>query len=150
MQITKSFLDNLYTLSAEVDQLNEEVSDAIKAAKLNGKNKITVTRKDGSQHEVSEKLLWDEVWQLGPTSEAAQALATRYPEIFTKNADSQEKAAEMNRLVAIELGINGQGVTVSDIIRIVDAMIDYKLNYGKQGGEDNRTGNAGKEGTSQA
>ncbi|MEQ9135744.1 MAG: hypothetical protein RLO51_11085 [Thalassobaculum sp.] len=128
MHITSDVIAQLYRLYLEFDVLNHGASDAINAAKEHQDKRVTITRKDGTQQEVTERMLWDEVWTLGPKSDAGEHLRATYPEAFEKSDAVKAKTAELRAFSLGNLGIDSQAIRLSDIVKLVDAMLDYKLN----------------------
>jgi hypothetical protein len=127
IRITGDLLGTLYGMYAELDRLKEDASSAIKAAKQNAQKPITITRKGGTEQKVTEQMLWDELWTLGKQSEAGLRLREKYPEAFAK-ADAQEaKLTELRAFTVLELGMDAQAVTLRDILRLIEGVVEYKL-----------------------
>jgi hypothetical protein len=84
-------------------------------------------RKDGKVVDVPESALWDEIYHLGQTSEAYQFLKDKYPHVFEKTDRYEKKVLEISQFSVAELGVDAIRMRLSDIIRIVEGVVDYKL-----------------------
>lgn len=76
---------------------------------------------------MKENDLWTEVWHLGADCEGGKILAEKYPEPFKLSRQAEEKKAEIKKFAMAKWGIDPMAMTLSDIIRIMDAIVDYKL-----------------------
>ena len=128
MHISAEIIKQLHQHYDELDTLQEQASDAIKAAQEHKETRVTIKRRNGEEQEVTEKMLWDEVWELTADSEAGAFLRTKYPDAFEKSDAVHTKVAELRAFTLGELGIDAQAIKLSDIVRITSALIDYKLN----------------------
>jgi hypothetical protein len=117
---------HLRTLFAERKQLEEQASAAIELAKIHKEEEITIAR-DGQAVVVTENDLWTEVWHLGPDSDGGKILLEKYPEPFKLAAQAEAKKAEIKSFAITKWGIDPLAMTLSDIMRITEALIDYKL-----------------------
>lgn len=142
MNITPETIQQLYQHYDELDALREAASDAIKAAKEQQDKRVTITRRDGTKQEVTEKMLWEEVWNLSADSEAGAHLRQAYPDAFEKSEAAERKVAELRAFTLAELGIDAQQLKLSDIVRIVDALVDYKLNERQDRQKEGEKGSA--------
>ena len=106
--------------------LQRKASDAIAAAQQNGQQEITIAR-DGKAVVVHEKDLWDEVWHLGSNSDAGRILKEKYPGAFALSLKAEEKMAEIKHFTTEKWGINPLAMSLSDILKLTGALIDYKL-----------------------
>lgn len=124
--ISPEDLSTFHSLFAELKTLQEQATVAIEAAKTNADAEITIAR-DGKPVVLSEKALWDEVWHLGADCDAGTILSARYPDAFRLSREAEEKKAEMKAFSVTQWGIDPVAMTLSDIMRLMSAMIDYKL-----------------------
>lgn len=128
MKITEEKIAQLNKLYKEVDDINEVVSDAIKNAKRNKENELTIAR-DGKPHTITEALLWEEVRILGEeATEAYSVLSEKYPEVFTASKEQRAKAEELALFTETAFGISSTQIRLKDIMALVEAMVDYKIN----------------------
>lgn len=118
-------------LYERIDTLEQEASDALKAAKANQDNLITIAR-DGKPVELREKDLWDEVRYQGAASDAGKILTEKYPDAFEKAAAHERAIGELSVFSQTELGINPVAMRMRDVFMIAEAVVAYKLKeYGK-------------------
>jgi hypothetical protein len=126
MEINSEKIARLNELTDELEVLEGEATEAINLAKVNKDRKAKVERNDGSVQDVTEGMLWDELWTLGPNSEAGVALRKLYPEAFQKSEKHAEKAREINLFTLSELGISSSAIKIRDIVNLVEALVDFK------------------------
>jgi hypothetical protein len=124
--ITPQDISAFHALYGEVKALNEHASAAIEAAKVNSENELTIAR-DGKPVVVKEGDLWTEVWHLGAQSDGGQILAEKYPEPFKLSADAEKKKGELKTFALTKWNIDPLGMTLSDIMRICEAIVNYRL-----------------------
>jgi hypothetical protein len=130
MEITIEKISKVYELYDELEALKETSSELIKSAKENRNNKILVKRAGGAETEVTEDMLWTEVYHLGDKTEGYEALKNRYPEAFSASDEVNKKLEEIQKYTNVELGIDALQIKLSDILRIVEALVEYKLHGG--------------------
>ena len=124
--ITPQDISQFHSLHGEFKRLNEQASAAIIAARGNSENEITIAR-DGKAITVKEKDLWDEVFNLGPDCEGGKILAEKYPDAFTISTQAETKKKEFQALAMSKWNIDPLAMSLSDIMRITEAVVDYKL-----------------------
>jgi hypothetical protein len=127
MEITREKIEKLSQLYDELDALQRQMNDADAAAKEFKENIVIIARKDGTTSEVPEKALWDEIYQLGKLTEAYGVMSAKYPKVFELTEACNVKAEEIMRFGVAELGIDPLRVRLSDIFRLVEAVVDLKL-----------------------
>jgi hypothetical protein len=135
MIITQEKIENLYRLYDEISVLEREANEAVNHAKSFGKNEVEVVRKNGKKDKVKESLLWEEVWQIGKLSEGYEILEKKYPTAFGKSAELQKKHNELSKFSVAELGIDINRIKLSDIIRLVQALVKQELKNGQDTGK---------------
>jgi len=123
---TAESIAEFHKLSDEFKELNTLASDAVAAARLHQSNEITIAR-DGQPVVVTEKDLWDEVWHLGPDSDAGTILKEKYPQPFELSAQTNKKKEEIKAWAVSKWGIDPLAMSLSDIIKITEAVVDYRL-----------------------
>lgn len=133
MDITQEKLNSTYKLYAELEELEKKSSDAIKDAKLNQDAEATVPAdEEGSDAQtVTEKELWEEVRWLGVEKRAGVYLKEKYPEVFELADAANKKAEEINTFIMAEYGLSGKALRLSDVFKIVEAVVEYKLHGGR-------------------
>jgi hypothetical protein len=123
---TAQSIAEFHVLSDEFKALNQRASESIKAAQLHQGSQITIAR-DGKPVVVTEKDLWDEVYYLGPASDAGRMLAEKYPEPFEFSAQAEAKKTELKKWALEKWGIDPLAISLSDIIKVIEAVVDYRL-----------------------
>ena len=111
-----------HELHDEFKRISEQASAAIVVAQDNKENEITIAR-NGKPVVVSENALWQEVWALGPESEAGGILKEMYPQAFELSAKAEAKKNEMKAFSVTKWGIDPLAMSLSDIIRIIQAVV---------------------------
>lgn len=131
MEITQDKVVKLYQLYEELDTLTERSSNLIKEAKHNSGNPISVTRESGETVEVAESTLWDEIRYLGDKTEGFAVLQAKYPDAFSASDAVNKQLEEIQKYTIAELGIDALQLKLSDIMRVVEGIVEYKLNERK-------------------
>lgn len=127
MNITKEKIKTLYDLSDELEVAQEVASEQIRTVQdQHGQDNITIFR-DNKYVVVKEADLWKEVYHLGTDSPAGKALAEKHPDVFKSNKVADDKADEFDKLVQLELGINFRQMKLTDFMKLMEGMLDYKL-----------------------
>lgn len=126
--ITKGKISKLNDHFDKLEYYEALASDEIKKAQLNSaEKKAVIKRSNGQEQEVTEKMLWDEVWHLGAESEAGAYLRGQYPKVYEIAETQQTEANKLREFCVAELGIDSQRIKIKDVLDLTDAMIDYKL-----------------------
>lgn len=131
MQITKEKIDKLYKINSELVDLEEKANNESSVVRNGAERKRIKIERDGKKITVTEKILWDEVYFGGMESQAAKILKEKYPKVFEYTKKQTEKANELQMFIQAEFGIDYKKMRFSDIIKVVDALFDYKLNQKK-------------------
>lgn len=124
--ITAKDIEHFHKLFAEFRALTDKASNELNTAKLQQDRQINITR-DGKPMSVKEKDLWDEVWHLGANSDAGKALSEKYPSVFQASKQANEKKLEMQKFARAQWDIDPLALSLSDIIRLIEGVVDYKL-----------------------
>lgn len=83
----------------QLDELNIKASNAINEAKKDAVKRIVKVTRNGKEVEVTEKDLWDEVYNNANT-DAKEVLNEKYPEVFKLSNEAQELAKEIQTELA--------------------------------------------------
>jgi hypothetical protein len=126
MAITRETIEQLYRHYDELDVLEQQASAAIKVAQEHKNEEITIAQ-EGKSVTVREKDLWDETWTLGPACEAGALLREKYPDAFEISDRHAAKAQELREFTVAKLGIDYRAMKLSDILRLVEGVIELKL-----------------------
>lgn len=108
----------------QLDELNKKASDAINEAKVDAVKKVVKVTRAGKEVEVTEKDLWDEVYNNART-DAREVLREKYPEAFDRSEEAQKLAEEIQKQLANEFDLPtnrenlvGFGKLVKFIVRL--------------------------------
>jgi len=123
--ITGEDIRHFHKLSEDFKATQALASRAIADAKLNQNNELTIAR-DGKPVSIREKDLWDEVWTLGATCEAAGILKEKYPDVFIHSVAADDKRQEIKVFAIERWQVDPLAISLSDIIRIIEGVVDYK------------------------
>jgi hypothetical protein len=126
--ITKEHIAKMDTFYKDIDSVKAELDNAYVIAREGAEErKQKVMRKiDGKDTEVEapEDKLWYEVANLGEDCEAGKTLKAIYPKVFELSAKHNALVAEMTAYSLKEIGIDPMRITLMDILRIVDGVIE--------------------------
>jgi hypothetical protein len=125
-------MNKIKTLKQLADEANEllwQSTDALNLARQDSDKKPVALERDGKMISITEKDLWDEIWNKALTEDqAVEILKPRYPDAFEKSLIANEKAQELNLFAMKEFRFNPQQMTLSAIINLVDSLVEDKLN----------------------
>lgn len=127
MEITREKIDKTYQLFNELKVIDEELKNAHNESRKNADEKITVLRRNGKAIVITERTAWEEIYQLGNRTECFEALKEKYPLVFSKTDEHEEKVKEITAFTVLEMDIDAMKLKLSDIFRVVEALVDYKL-----------------------
>jgi len=129
--MTRESITKLQELSSEHSRVSEVASEQLKTAQDRGyENKHKVVR-NGKEVELTERVLWDEVFYLGAECEAGKLLQGIYPEVFKSFKIQNKLADDLNSFTYKEFGVSANKMRVADFIRLAEEMftllIDEKV-----------------------
>jgi hypothetical protein len=120
--MTRETITELHRLSDEVAAKKELSQELIKTAQDRFKDNEVELERNGKLITVAEKVLWDEVYHLGLTSQAGLKLKELHPEVF-EALNEQNKAADTLKLFCIEqLGVDYTQMTLSDYVHVTEQL----------------------------
>jgi len=125
--ITRNKLKELYALTDKVNEAKEFASELVKTAQDRFNNKKHKLLRDGKEIEITEKILWDEVYYIGPASQAGQILTKEHPEVFEAFKKQEEIADELKKYCITELGVDYTAMTLSGYIKLTEQMLTMLL-----------------------
>jgi hypothetical protein len=124
---TRESLDKLHELTAAVNSAKEQASELLRTAQDRYNTKVHKLTRDGKEVELTEKVLWDEVFYLGPACESGTVLKREHPEVFEAYKRQDDTANELKRFCIVELGIDYTQLTLSDYLRATEGMFDLLM-----------------------
>lgn len=127
MKINKKQIEQLKAYNDKIDSLKEIVSEQLKTAQDRHGGEMQVINRNGVDVQVSEKILWDEVFYLGTNSDAGKVLEKVHPEIFQNYRDQTKVSAEMSAFCIEQLGFDFKAMTISNYIALTTSLIEMVL-----------------------
>jgi len=123
-------LDELYKNKEKYANL---VSENIKTLKVrHGDRKCKIIR-DGKEVLVQEKVLWEEIWQLGTLAiEATKIMKGKYPELFVLVDKDVNIAKDIKFFTLKNFGFDSKAMTLGNYISLTKELIRHeivKINY---------------------
>ena len=120
--ITIEKVNKIFELHEAFNKSKEEASNELSKAMMNANRRVKYKNEN-----LEEKVLWDELRYEGANGPAGKLLKEKYPKVF-ETSEAQEKAKGIYKETCyIELGINPLAMTLSDIMRLIMGVVDYKL-----------------------
>lgn len=129
---TQQKIDILSRAYDELELIKADMDNAYAPISLTSKERVYKTTRDGKEIEVAEDVLWYELRNLGVKSDAGTILSPLYPQIFELSELYNKKVEEISEYAIKELGIDPLNISFIGIIRIVNAMVDMKMNTQKE------------------
>lgn len=126
-EVTRAKLDEIHRLSAELDLARDEASELLRTAQDRHNSDEHELTHHGETKTLSEKLMWEEVFQLGKDCESAAKLKELHPEVFAAYDSSDALAAELKRYAASELGVAPERMTLSAQLRLTEGIVRVLL-----------------------
>jgi hypothetical protein len=130
-QITPELIEKLENLYAELDTITKDASDSILLAREGSEEKKLNITRDEKEIEVTEKDLWDEVYNRATTN-AREILLEKYPQAFEKAELAETKRKELNDFILAELDINPDKMRISALLKLITGYIDYKFSVSRE------------------
>lgn len=120
--ITRKTLNELHELTAKVTELKDIASENLKTAQDRFNHRTHKIMREGKEIELTEKVLWDEVFLIGPGGESGQFMKTIHPQVFDLYKKQEEAAEELKKFAIVELGMNMQALTLSDYLKATEGL----------------------------
>ena len=108
-------LEDFYT---KIDELKLQQTELIKLAQVGQQEKKHTLR----NNEVTEEMMWYEVYNLGADCEAGKILRKEYPDVFTVVDELNSLSLELKKYLKEEIGVDSDRMTVLDIVKIVKSV----------------------------
>lgn len=126
MTINQEKITKVYELYHQLDEIKELASELLRTAQDRyNDNEVEIKRND-CMIKIKERVLWEETFQLGKNSQAALKLKELHPEVFEAYSKQEELAEEIKKFMIAEFGIDYQAIRISDILRLIEAVVDFK------------------------
>lgn len=125
--ITRDIINKLHELNAKLDETKELSSELLRTAQDRFKHRTHKLVREGKEIELTEKVLWEEVFYIGVKSEAGQLLAQHHPEVFEAYREQDKAAIEFKKFAAVELGFDPTRMTLSEYLKITENLFELML-----------------------
>ena len=125
--ITRENINELRRLTKAVDTAAETASELLRTAQDRFKMRTHKLKRDGKEIELTEKVLWEEVFYIGLKSEAGQLLQTFHPEVFEAYGAQDRAAVELKKFSIVELGFDCTRLTLSDYLEVTENLFELML-----------------------
>lgn len=130
-EINQERLDRIHELTDEISKAKDHASELLRIAKDRFSDKKHKVMREGKEIEVTEKILWDEVFYIGPASDAGKILQKEHPEVFEAYRKQDQAANELKKFTITELGIDYTQMTLSDYLKLTEGVYDYLMESGR-------------------
>lgn len=127
MAFTRDTLKQLHELTKKVNDAKELASELLRTAKDRYGDRLQKFEREGKEIEVKENVLWDEVFYLGPVSQAGQILGKEHPEVFQAYADQETAAGNLKKFTVLELGVDYTALSLSDYLAMTEQLVELML-----------------------
>jgi hypothetical protein len=137
--MNRETLNELHRLTEEVRTATDVASEQMRIVKDRFADKTHKLVREGKEIELTEKVLWDEVFYLGVNCEAGKLLQKEHPEVFEAYKKQDETANTLKKFCVTELGVDYTKLTLSDYLKITEGLFSLLIEESK--GEKLSTGN---------
>lgn len=127
MIITSNKIKELKSLFRELNLNKEIISDGVKTVQDRFGDNLVKLNRDGNEVELSEKILWKEVYLMGVDSQAGQILKNKYPQIFENYIKDGLLVRKLNDFTLENLGFGFMEMSLIDLIDLMSAIYKYQL-----------------------
>jgi hypothetical protein len=131
--ITRDQINTINATVADIHKYMELASEYLRTAQDRNKTRKHTLERDGKQIELTEKILWEEVFYTGASSQAGKILKPLHPEVFEAYAKQSEASDRLTAFCIGELGINYPQMTISDYLKLSEGLFELVLNEREQG-----------------
>jgi hypothetical protein len=125
--ITRDNLNKLHELTNKVQETKEMASENLKTAQDRFGHRTHKMVREGKEIELTEKIMWDEVFYIGPSCESGQVLRGIHPEVFEMYKKQDQAAEELKKFAIVEMGMNMQALTLSDYLKATESLFTLML-----------------------
>lgn len=124
---TRDKLTKLHEISDAFGQQKELASELLRTAQDRYKHREVEVERDGKKVTLTEKVLWDEVFLMGPACQAGKILKKEHPEVFEAFQKQDVLGAELKQFCVTEFGVDFTAMTISDYLRMTEGMFDLMM-----------------------
>lgn len=125
---TREKIQKLHQLSDAFIAQKELASETLRTAQDRFKHRTVKLEREGQEIELTEKVLWDEVFLMGlGNHQAANELKKLHPEVFEAFATQDKLAEELKVYGVTELGVDYTKMSISDYLRLTEGMFEIMM-----------------------
>lgn len=128
MKITKKQIKELKKIYNEKKKTEQILSEQIRVAQDRYSDKKVKFKREGKRIEVTEKILWTEVYNAGTDCQAGKILSEKYPEIFTLYEKDKKLASDLNKFTVENWSFFFNQMSLVMLIDLVKALIKFYFN----------------------
>jgi hypothetical protein len=132
LNITRENLNKLEELTNKVTTQEELASELLRVAQDRFSLATHKLMRDNKEIELTEKVLFDEVFYLGSKCQAGEILRKAHPEVFEAFDKQEEYATELFNFSMENLGVDYKKMTLSKTIMVAEAVARLILEESKQ------------------
>jgi hypothetical protein len=122
MIITQKQIKELRKLQNEQFEIAVIVSDKINQNKRAGGENLIEVERNNEKLQVREKILWEEVFHLGPDCQAGEILKKKYPDTFELAIKQNEGADMLHGFSIKNFGFDYTQMRLIDLIDLIEAI----------------------------
>lgn len=122
MIFTRELLKKLHELNNELKKVRETTNELLRTAQDRFNSTTHKITRAGKEIEITEKVLWDEVFYLGIGSEAGKVLRGNHPEVFESFLKQEKLADELKKFCALNFGFDFGQMTISDYVNLTEGI----------------------------
>lgn len=124
---TREILNKLHDFTQKIEEAKELASENLRTAQDRFNHVTHKLTREGKEIELTEKVLWDEVFYIGPASQAGQILEKVHPEVFEAYRKQDQLAEDLKKYCITELGIDYTQMKLSDYLKMTEGMFELLL-----------------------
>jgi hypothetical protein len=110
-----------------VNDAKEMASENLKTVQDRFNHRKHKLEREGKEIELTEKTLWDEVFYIGPSSQAGEILKKIHPQVFEMYETQDLAAQELKKFAIVEMGMNFEALTLSDYLKATESLFELML-----------------------
>lgn len=132
---TKENIAELHNKTKAIKDAKDLASELLRTAQDRFGNRTHELEREGKIIKLTEKVMWEEVFYIGPASQSGQILRKYHPKVFEAYEDQDAKAEELKRFTIVTFDVDYTQMTISDYIHLTEGIFEYKLKQLQEKGE---------------
>jgi len=127
IELTQEKINTLFEISDRVEEQEELASEILRTVQDQCGHKKHKFERDGQEVELTENILWQEVWHLGKDCQAGKILQKEHPELFEAYEKQNKYAEELQTFAMVNFGMDYKKMTLANYVSLINSLIDFKL-----------------------